>query len=216
MLHVVFHAPQDGRCDVRFLVAPIARIAMYFLDPLEVDDRNHADEQVGKLGDVALFGDHGAMQSFVEQHVRVLRKIFPFGERAGGATVQCSLFLVVHIVTTFTRSRLAVLLEEATEIAKQVGLGAEMTDVFTALFCRGNRVAHLCAIVPVVTVALDDRGADVESPEDMFEGGLDRRSPGAGGAGDGNNWVLLGHCVIPVLSAAGDGPAFHGNYVSIC
>jgi hypothetical protein len=54
---------------------------------------------------------------------------------------------------------------------------------------------HFLAVVAVEAVALDDGGIDAVAIEDMLEGALDRGRAGAGGTGDGNDWMLLGHCM---------------------
>ena len=148
-----------------------------------------------------------AVQPLVQQHVRVPGQVLPLGEGARWASVQHCFVFVVHVIATLAHTRFAVLLEQAAKIAKQVRVGTEVADVLVAPRGRGDRLTHFGTVVPVVTVALDDRGADVEAPKDVLECGFDRRGPGARRAGDGNNWMLLGHVNSPSLLRPDLGPA---------
>jgi hypothetical protein len=47
VVHVVRHAAQDGVGDRLGAVATLLFVAIQLLDPLQVDDRHHADQQVG-------------------------------------------------------------------------------------------------------------------------------------------------------------------------
>jgi hypothetical protein len=64
-----------------------------------------------------------------------------------------------------------------------------VADVSAIFFSLLYRTTHGSAIVPVETVALDDRGCKLEATEDMFECGLDRGGSGSRGAGDRNDRV---------------------------
>ena len=44
---------------------------MELLNPFEVDDRYDTDQEIGVLGDIDRLGDDCAMQSLIEEHVRV-------------------------------------------------------------------------------------------------------------------------------------------------
>jgi hypothetical protein len=44
-------------------------VAVELLNPLQVDDGHHADQQVRVLGDVDLGRDHRAVQAFVKQQI---------------------------------------------------------------------------------------------------------------------------------------------------
>jgi len=44
VVNVVVHAPQDGVCHGLDRVAPRDRVAVYLLDPLQIDDGHDADE----------------------------------------------------------------------------------------------------------------------------------------------------------------------------
>ena len=69
VVHVVGHAAQDGVDDRLGASSRALLVAVQLLDPLEIDDRHHADQQVGVARDVDLVGDHRAVQAFVEQQV---------------------------------------------------------------------------------------------------------------------------------------------------
>ena len=78
-LDVVGHAAQHRVGNCFGGVAARVAIAMHLLDPLQIDDRNDADLQVGILGDVDLVGNDGAVQAFVEEQIRAR---FEFQSRA--------------------------------------------------------------------------------------------------------------------------------------
>ena len=50
-------------------VAALIAVAMQFLDPLQVDDRHDADQQIDVPRDIDLAADIAAVQAFVEQQI---------------------------------------------------------------------------------------------------------------------------------------------------
>ena len=72
-MHVVGHASQDhGRRRFRRIAANGA-VPVNFLDPFEVDDRHHADQEIDEPRDVVLIDLQAAVQTLVEQEIRVSR-----------------------------------------------------------------------------------------------------------------------------------------------
>nr|BFF12569.1 hypothetical protein GCM10025699_38720 [Microbacterium flavescens] len=58
-------------------MAAFAGVANKLLDPLEVNDRHHPDQQVDMAGDIMLRRDNPAVQPLIEQHVCRLRQRLP-------------------------------------------------------------------------------------------------------------------------------------------
>jgi hypothetical protein len=50
-------------------MAALAHVTRQLLDPLQVNDRHHADQQIHVARHVVLRRDHAAVQSFVKQDV---------------------------------------------------------------------------------------------------------------------------------------------------
>lgn len=70
---------------------------MQLLDPLEVDDGDDADLEIGVFCDVDAVGDDRAVQAFVEQEIG-RRQRLPRRERAGLFSVKLRFLVVVNIV----------------------------------------------------------------------------------------------------------------------
>jgi hypothetical protein len=144
--------------------------------------------------DVVLLRLHRAVQALVEQQVRSLADIHPGREGPRRGPVPGGFLLVVHVDPRLAAAGLAVAAEQLLELAEQVRVGPEVAEVLVARPPRlGHLLAHLGAVVAVEGVALDDGRIDLLATEDPLEGGLDRRRPGAGGAGDGDDRVLGRH-----------------------
>ena len=74
-----------------FTVADIREIAVQIETDRDRQVRSgNLAETAQEFGFAVLMGfrDHGAMQTFVQQHVGVRRQILPLGERSGRRTVQ--------------------------------------------------------------------------------------------------------------------------------
>ena len=98
VMHVVRHAPQDRVHDGLAGVAAGGLVAVQLLDPLEVDDRDHPDQQVCVLRDVDLAGDRGTVQPLVEEHVAAGVDVLPRREGAGLLPVGLGLLGVVQVL----------------------------------------------------------------------------------------------------------------------
>ena len=77
VLDVVGHPPQDRGDDVLIAVAACCPVAMDLLDPLEVDDRHHADQEVGVPSDVDPLVDVPPVQTLVVEKVGAGRPGLP-------------------------------------------------------------------------------------------------------------------------------------------
>jgi hypothetical protein len=82
VVHVVGHAAQDRVGDGFGGITALGFVAPEFLNPLEIDDRHHANQQIGVFGDIDLGRDHRAVQAFVKQQVGAAGHIFPRRESA--------------------------------------------------------------------------------------------------------------------------------------
>jgi hypothetical protein len=166
---------------------------MQLLDPLEVDHRDHADQEVDVARDVDLLSDDTAMQTLVEQQVG-LAQFFPWREGARLLPKGHRLLLIVQVFAPATAPGVAVALKERLELTEQVGLGAEMAEAMVATLERfGHLAFHLGSIVAVEAVALDECGVHAFPAEDPLERTHDRSSAGARGASDTDDGMLCGH-----------------------
>ena len=196
VVHVVGHAPED-RLDHRLLaVAAQVLVAMQLLDPLEVDDRHHADQQVDVATDVdaVILADVGAVQPLVEQQVAVGRHRRPRREGAGLATELRGLGVVVDVAPYLAAPRFCVLAERRRELRQQVRLRAEVADLRPlALVRRLDASAHLDPVEAMEGVALDDLGLESFAAEDVREALHDGGRAGARGAGDRDDGMFRRH-----------------------
>jgi hypothetical protein len=175
VVHVIRHAAQDGVRHGLGAVAALFLVAVELLDPLQVDDRHHADQQVRVLGDVDLGRNHGAVQAFIEQQIGVGRNVFPGREGTRLLFVGRGLLHVVQVLATLAGAGGPVVAEQRLQLGKQVVLGSEMAEVVVAcLFSFGRLELHLLAVVPVEAVAFDDGCVHVFSAEDVLEGARHR------------------------------------------
>ena len=132
VVHVVGHAAQDGVGHRLGAVAALGLVAPEFLDPLQVDDRHHADQQVGVPGDVDLGRDHGAVQAFVEQQVGAVGHVFPGREGARLLAVGRGLLGVVQVLAALAGAGFGVVAKQRLQLVEQVVLGAEVAEVLVA------------------------------------------------------------------------------------
>jgi hypothetical protein len=93
------------------------------LDPLEVDHRHHADQQVDVARDVDLVRDHRAVQAFVEQQVGAGRQSSQGGEGAGRLLVGGGLLGAVQVLAALAGAGLGRSCGTGLEFGEQVGLG---------------------------------------------------------------------------------------------
>ncbi|MNC76265.1 hypothetical protein D3C75_1279500 [compost metagenome] len=80
-------------------MATLAGIADQLLDPLQVDDRHHADQQIDMFGYVNLIGHYAAVQPFVEQDIRRGGQWLPRREGARYLIVRHGLVVGMQIFT---------------------------------------------------------------------------------------------------------------------
>ena len=180
VVHVVMHAPQD-RVGHRFGgIAARRLVPMQLLDPLEIDDRHDADEQIDMARDVDVAARDGAVQPLVEQHIRVLGQLFPFGERAGLCAVARRFLLVMQVLAVLAASGLAVAAEQSFELLEQIGVGSEMAE---AVLAAGERLRHFLlhrrTVVAMKAVAFDECGCHSLAAKDLLERAHDRGGAGA-------------------------------------
>ena len=200
VVHIVRHAAQD-RVDHRLVrVAAVALVAVQLLDPLEVDDRHHADEQVGVAGDVdpdALVDD-AAVQSLVEEQVGARLDVRPGGEGAGLLLVGLGLLLVVQVLAQLSLARLPVGAKQRLQLLEEVGIRTEMADLAVAPLVRFlDELAHLEPVETVEGVALDDLRLDLLAAEDVLERVGDGGRSGARRPGDRDDRVPFRHMTLP-------------------
>ena len=196
VLHVVRHAAQDRVDDGLVRVAAVALVAVQLLDPLEVDDRHDADEQVGVAGDVDAEApvDDAAVQALVEEQVCAGLDVGPGGEGAGLLLVGLGLLLVVKVLAQLAAAGLAVRPEQRFQLHEQVGVGTEMADLAVAALVRLlDELPHLEPVEAVERVALDDLRLDLLAAEDVLERRRDRGRAGARRAGDRDDRVPFRH-----------------------
>src|SRR3984893_6464248 len=191
MVHVVGHAPQDG-VDYRVLaVAAMMPVAMQLLDPLEIDDRHDADEQIDVACDIDAIADVSAMQAFVEEEVAVGRHRLPVGESARVTAEFLGLGRVMNVATHLAATGRAILGEGLGQLAQQIGFRPEMAHLRTAATVGSlHALAHLDAVVAVKGIALDYLRLDAFAPEDVREALHDGGGSRAGGSGHGDYRML--------------------------
>ena len=140
-------------------VAAQRLVAVQLLDPLEVDDRHHADQQVDVARDVDLGPDVAAVQAFVEQQVAVPSAIGCHGgEGARLAAEFAPLAGVVQVARARGRCPLSAYSANAcSSSVEQVALGAEVADRRAlAVVGTAHALAHLVAVEAMERVAFDD------------------------------------------------------------
>ncbi len=69
VVHVVVHSPVNCVDDIFWLITTLTSIAVYFLNPLQVDGGGNTYEQVDVFGNVDLITYQAAMQALIEQQV---------------------------------------------------------------------------------------------------------------------------------------------------
>ena len=168
-------------------------VAVQLLDPLEVDRRNHADDQIGIARHVDVVGRHRAVQALVEEQIGLRRDVFPRRERSGRLPVRRRFGIVVEIFADSAGPGLAVGPEELLEFFEEVAVGTEVAEEASAALALRHLLAHLGAVVAVKRVTLDDRGRHALAPEDLLKDRLDGGRARTGRTGDREHGKLCGH-----------------------
>ena len=73
VVHVIVHPIDDGLNHGILAVAALMSIPMDFLDPLQIDNGYHTNQQVNVLGNVVVVAHHPAMEPLVEQGIGIRR-----------------------------------------------------------------------------------------------------------------------------------------------
>src|SRR6476620_8125237 len=145
-------------------------VTMHFLDPLEIDRGNDADEQVGMAADVHFIGLHRAMQAFVKQNVARGGEVLPRREHAGLQSMGASVLLVVQVAAHLPAPTLAVFAKQRLQFFEEIGFRTEMTEIGVALaLLLDHLLLHALPVVAVEGVALNDRRDHAFAPEDLLE-----------------------------------------------
>ena len=113
-------------------LAARALVAMKLLNPLEIDRRNDADEQIRVARNVHFLRLHRAMEAFVEQNVGAGGKALPRRERACLQPIGTRFFLVVQISAHPPASALTVLAKECLQFLEEIGLSTFPPPPFEA------------------------------------------------------------------------------------
>ena len=188
-MHVIRHAAQDGVGNRFRRIAPCRLVAMDFLDPFQIDDRNDTDLEITMLGKIDLVGHRTAMQAFIEQEIGVL-EFFPTGEGAGRCAVAFPLFSVMDVVAGATGPAATIFLENAFQQFEFVRFRVEMGKVPAIRLFFGNLRFHPFTVEAMESVTLDEGCCHLLAGKDLAEGLLDGRGSRAGGACNGNDGVL--------------------------
>lgn len=89
-------------------MSTLAGIASQFLDPFQVYDRHHANQQIDMPGHVLLWGDDAAVQSFIKQDIRRFRQRLPGRESPWHLVPRYGLIVSVQIFSRLAFARLTV------------------------------------------------------------------------------------------------------------
>ena len=160
IVHVVVHSSQDVLRGRLGIVAAVCGVAVDLLNPLQIDDRDHSNQQVGMAGCVHAPVHDGPVQTFVEQQIRVLRNVLPWGKRPGRTLVPGRFVLAMHVVPAFSGPALAVLTEEHLDLVEVIALGAEVAERAALRKRLLDLLVHLHSVVAVEAVSLDHAGRD--------------------------------------------------------
>src|SRR5450830_189615 len=194
VVHVIGHAPQDGVGDCLKAVATLFLVAPELLNPLQVDHRHHANQQIGVLRDVDLGRDHGTVQAFIKQQVGAARHVFPRGEGAWVLVVGRGFLSVVQVFAALANAGFTVSTKQLGQLGKQVVFGAKVAEVFVTCGFRCGRLdLHGLAVKAVKAVALNHSGRDFFAAKNVLEGAGHRGGAGTAGAGNGDDGVAHRH-----------------------
>ncbi|MNZ43614.1 hypothetical protein D3C78_612210 [compost metagenome] len=148
-------------------MAALAGVAGEFLDPLQVDDRHYADQQIDMPRHILLRRHHTAVQSFVKQHIGRFRERLPRRKRARHLVPRHGFVIGVQIFTRLPCSGMAVLGKGLFQQTEIVGVWPEIADVFAEIARLADRHVHFRAGIAMKTVALYLGGAQVELRENL-------------------------------------------------
>ena len=95
---------------------------MQLLDPFEIDDRHHADLEIGVARDIDLVSDDRAVQPFIEEHVGIGRQFVPIGEGSRRYAEDRRLVLVMGVMPIMARAGLAIFAKQRFELGEQIGV----------------------------------------------------------------------------------------------
>ncbi len=155
VVHIVGHAAEDG-VDDRFLrVAACTLVAMQFLNPFEVDDRNDADEKVDVARGIDGLRDDGAMQPLVKEQIRSQGDVFPRCEGSRLLPAEPTLFRIMKVLACLRDPGLAVDAQESLDLCEEIRFGTEMAEGGVSGCVLRLILAHLGAVVAMEGVALD-------------------------------------------------------------
>ena len=148
------------------------------------------------------------MQTLVEEQVGARGDRFPGGELAGiqlgakATVVVGGLFSAVQVIALLAATVAAVVAEQFLQLVEQVGLRAEMGEVFAGGLGLGHRFLHRPPLEAVVAVTLHHRRHNALPLEDVLEGALYGAGARSRGTGNRNDRVKLRHRQLSVLGAS--------------
>ncbi len=107
----------------------------------------------------------------------------------------------MNVVARLRVTRLGIGAKHGFKFFEQIGGGAEMAEMIIATHrFLDHREAHAVAVVAMKCIALDERGADLLTAENMLEGSPHGGRPGARRTRDRDDGVFCRHRV-PVRTA---------------
>src|SRR5581483_10507732 len=131
-------------------------------------------------GYVNLLGRHRSMQPLIEQQIRLSRQTFPWCESARRLPVGLSLLIIMQVLAHPALTVFAILAEQFLQFFEQIRLRAEVAKrVVTTLQRLSHLRLHLGTVVPVETVALDERRIHMLTPKDLLKSTHHQCRPGA-------------------------------------
>src|SRR5690606_474623 len=171
------------------------------LDPLEIDDRHDADQQIHMPRDIDGLAHIRAVQTFVEEHVGVRVRFRPWREGPRVLAVRARFGGVMQVLADSTAAAGAVVTEALRQLLQQIRLRTEMAEVsLAARFTLLQSRAHRLAVIAMERVAFDHRRLDLFAAEHVVEAAHDCGRAGPGGAGHGHDGMLRGHAGAPQAS----------------
>jgi hypothetical protein len=191
VIHVIRHAPQNG-VDHGFRRIPAGfLVAMQLLNPFQIDDGDDTDGQIRVLRDIDLRRDHRAVQSFVEQEIRVPGDRLPLGKGSRLLLERLRFLFVVQIAADLAAPGFTVSLEQRLQFLEEIVLRAEVTEMRVA---PGGGIRHFhfhrFTVVAMEGIALDHGGFDAFAAKNPAERARDRRRAGSGRTGDRDDGVF--------------------------
>ena len=158
---------------------------MYFLDPLQVNNRHYTNSQIDILGNIVLIRLCQSMQTLVKQQVCSFINVFPgreftgFFVRAQTTIVMFSLFIAVQIVATLAHAGFTVCFEGVCQCSKFIRLRSKVGEVF-----RFHLYFHFSTLVAVIAITFNDGRLDLFTKKYVFKSQLYGSGTGAGRTGN--------------------------------